>query len=482
MTQKTTFLIARQFCKETFSNKGFFVLYFVYLTLLLLASVGAWKSYTVKQDAILHYQDSARQSWDNNPDKHPHRMAHFGTFVFRKKHPLSIFDGGLEHFTGNAVFLEAHKQNTINFSEASLATGLVRFGDLHHAMLLQLILPLIIFFIGYATVSSEKENGILKIIYAQGVPMRKVVMGKFLGLCFISALFFLPSLLSLLSISWLGQVEQHSAVGLRSLLLSVNYVFFFIILSGVTVLVSAYNKHSSKSLLILLGAWLLLGIVVPKTAQVVGNLMYPNLSKIEFKEAVEEQVAKTGDSHNPDDPYFNHLKDSVLRANNVTDVAELPFNYGGFVMSKGEEQTSKIYKEQHKKLIQSYHNQNTIANSLSIINPFLAIKHISMGLSATDFHTYTHFMSQTESYRYKQSQYLNDLQMKYISNRAKSSEGKVHVVDSSYWTSYPKFEYSYVSIIDTLKHYFLDFIALLLWLILVVVALTKLSNRIKILS
>lgn len=482
LNQKISFIIAKQFCKETFSNKGFFALYFVYIVLLILASVGAWKSYGAKHDAVFHHQDSARQSWENNPDKHPHRMAHFGTFVFREQHPLSIFDGGLESYTGNVIFLEAHKQHSVNFSEASLSTGLIRFGDLHNAMLLQLILSLILFFLGYASVSAEKENGILKIIHAQGVSMRKVVTQKFLGLFFISALFFIPSLISLWSISLVEHAGHHSAVAWRILLLSISYVSFFLIVSGVTVLVSAYSKTSSKSLLILLGAWLLLCVVIPKTAQVVGGLIYPNLSKIEFKEAVEEGVSKLGDGHNPDDPYFNNLRDSVLQVHNVTSVDELPFNYSGLVMSKGEELTAIVFNEQDKKLIQSYRNQNAIANSLTVVNPFLAIKNISMGLSGTDFNTYVHFMSQTESYRYKQSQYLNDLQMKYISNRAKSSEGKVHVVDKAYWKDYPEFEYSYVSITDTLKQYSLDFTALLIWLILVVLALTKFSNRIKILS
>ena len=45
---------------------------------------------------------------------------------FRLKHPLSTFDFGIESYTGNAVFLEAHRQNMVNFSEAGFSTGLLR--------------------------------------------------------------------------------------------------------------------------------------------------------------------------------------------------------------------------------------------------------------------------------------------------------------------------------------------------------------------
>ena len=62
------------------------------------------------------YQQLIRKSWEDNPDKHPHRMAHFGSFALRIKHPLSVFDYGLDNYAGNAVYLEAHKQNTVNYS------------------------------------------------------------------------------------------------------------------------------------------------------------------------------------------------------------------------------------------------------------------------------------------------------------------------------------------------------------------------------
>ena len=177
--------------------------------------------------------------------------------------------------------------------------------------------------------------------------------------------------------------------------------------------------------------------------------MYPSPSKIEFKTAIEEEVIKNGDSHNPDDPHFTKIRDSILKANNVSDVKDLPFNYSGFLMSKGEKQSAIIYNEHHNELIETYQKQNSIVNGLAFFNPYLAIKNLSMGLSATDFDTYVNFLNLTESYRYTQAQYMNDLQMKFISNKAKSSEGKVHVVKKEYWKSAPKFEYKFISVSKT---------------------------------
>lgn len=480
MKNNAVILIGIQFFKKTFFTKGFFVLLFLFLSVLAYITITGWNTYEANHHVVEHHQESARKSWDNNPDKHPHRMAHFGTFAFRAQHPLSIFDSGIESYTGNSIFLEAHRQNTANFSQASLSTGLVRFGDLNIAMLLQLILPLIIFFIGYASITSERENGTLKIIYIQGIQMKKVLLGKALGLFLIATLFFLPSLIALWSISFIENHTTNSEIVLRSLLISIGYIIFFMILCCVTVIISAKSANSNKALVSLLGSWLLFFIIIPKTAQVIGNSLYPNQSKIEFKAAIEEEVAKQGDSHDPDDPYFNAVRDSVLKVHNVTDVKDLPFNYSGFIMSKGEKQTAILYNRQHKKLIKSYENQNSITDNLVLINPYLAIKNVSMSLSGTDFYTYTNFLSQTENYRYNQSQYLNDLQMKYISNKATSSEGKVNVISNSYWKNAPKFSYQYVSISETITNQIIAVIALLVWLLLAILIITKFSNRFKI--
>ena len=480
MNTQVIFLIAKHFFKKTFSSKGLFILLFTYLVVLIYTTINSWSTFKKHQHAVEHHQQESRKSWDNNPDKHPHRMAHFGSFVFRSQHPLTIFDSGIESYTGNSIFLEAHKQNTANFSNASLSTGLVRFGELNIALLLQLILPLIIFFLGYSSITSEKENGTLRLIHIQGATIKDVLLGKSLGLFYLTLFFFIPSLLSLWSISLIENINPNSSTVIRSLFITISYLIFYLILCLITVVTSGRSENSNKSLLFLLGSWLLFFIIIPKTAQVIGNSIYPNLSKIEFRAAIEEQVSKKGDSHDPNDPHFNKLRDSILKANNVTDIKDLPFNYSGFLMSKGEEQSASIYANQHQQLINTYRKQNSITDKLALLNPYLAIKKLSMSFSGTDFNTYVSFLSQTENYRYKQSQYINNLQMKFISNKAKSSEGKLHVVDNKYWKSAPKFNYVYLSICKTIQNQLLTIIALWLWLVLSLLFIIKSSNRFKI--
>jgi ABC-2 type transport system permease protein len=112
-------LIARQFFKTAFKNKAVLVLTVLIGFMLIMATIIGWNHFYKQQELRTRYQQLVRKQWESNPDKHPHRMAHYGHFAFRPKHPLSFFDFGMENYTGVSLFLEAHKQNTVNFSEAN---------------------------------------------------------------------------------------------------------------------------------------------------------------------------------------------------------------------------------------------------------------------------------------------------------------------------------------------------------------------------
>ncbi|MFI8604217.1 ABC transporter permease [Cellulophaga baltica] len=405
-------LLARQFWQDAFRSKVMFIASILMLFLLVFSAYSGWENYHDQNFARDEIQHEVQESWENNPDKHPHRMAHYGSFAFRLKHILSVFDLGMENFVGNAVFLEAHKQNTVNFSEASMSTGLLRFGEVSLAMLLKVIVPLLIFYLGFATIAKERENGTLKLLIGQGITRKEIVFGKWLGLWSLSLIFLSTIFLVLF---FFVLIEFHDAVNadsiFRYVILLIAYVLFFGILSAITILVSAFSATAKGALVKLLGIWLLFVIIVPKSLQAMGFYLYPTPSKIEMETAVEHDLMQLGDSHNPDDPHFKALKDSVLLASNVTDIADLPFNYGGFVMSKGEALSANVYLEHQAKLYKVYGKQNNLERYSAFINPYTAIKNLSMAFSGTDFQSFLHFKDKAEAYRFNLAQEMNQLQM-----------------------------------------------------------------------
>lgn len=480
MQRRVLLLIAQQYWINTFESRALYPMIAIVALMLGYAAYSGWKSYTTHNHIRTHYQQVARQSWENNPDKHPHRMAHFGSFAFRLKHPLSMVDFGLESFTGNAVFLEAHQQNTVNFSEASFSTGLLRFGEISMAMLLQVILPLIIVFLGFASVAAERENGTLKIILSQGVGWKELLLGKSLGLLALTLLFFLPvALIALLLLLVTDGGLLTVDVGLRYGGIMLSYLLFFLVICLITVLVSAFSISSKDALIKLLTLWLLLVIILPRTSQALGNYFYPSPSKIAFEAAIEEELIKKGDSHNPDDPHFAALKDSLLLAYRVDLVEQLPFNYSGFVMREGERVSAHIYEQHRQALLQTYQQQRRFTRLAAFIDPYLAIKNISMALSGTGFESYAAFQQQAKTYRYRLAQEMNELQMELISNTAPAPGERPPMISRDHWQEFPDFQHQFISIRSALRHEALSILALLAWSIASVGLMLYLSNRAK---
>jgi len=474
-------LFAMNFWRNATTPKTFYLLYLIFILLTAYAAVSGIKNYTTQNNIRQEHQVKARQSWEANPDKHPHRMAHFGTFAFRESSPLVLFDYGLENFTGNTVFLEAHQQNSVNFSEATFSTGTLRFGELSLALLLQLVLPLILFFVGFSSVAADRQNGTLKMLLSQGATWKDILFGKSFGLFGIAMLFYIPIILVVIvALLTLGGQVTNDFNWFRLLLLGFGYLAFLYIISALTIVVSASSRTSKNALLRLLGIWLLMVVLLPKSAQAMGNYWFPTPTKLAFQSAIEKEIIQKGDSHNPDDPHYNNMRDSVLTTHNVSKVTDLPFNYAGFVMKEGEKISSTLYKKHHEDLVNIYKAQNNVTRFSSYMNPFTAIKQLSMTMAGTGFSSYVDFQKQADDYRYQMSQTMNELQMEYISPKKESgSEGKTHIVDHEHWEEFSDFSHKSIAFSISIKEVFPALTSMLLWTFFVVWLLLFTSKKAK---
>jgi len=62
------------------------------------------------------FQTQAVETFTNQPARHPHRMVHYGHYVFRVPPPLSVIEPGADAYTGTVMFLQGHRQNSAVFS------------------------------------------------------------------------------------------------------------------------------------------------------------------------------------------------------------------------------------------------------------------------------------------------------------------------------------------------------------------------------
>jgi len=473
-------LIAIHFWKNAFTNRAVTFLFVFVGICALYAALTGWANAETQQTIRHKYQQEARQDWLNNPDKHPHRMAHYGHFAFRTKAPLSLFDFGTEPFLGNAIFLEAHKQNAVNFSEAGFSTGLLRFGQISLATVLQLLFPLLIFFLGFGSIAADRENGTLRLLLTQGVSWKGLMVGNSLGLLAVIMTLFVPIMFLTGVLGWVVQggritLDEAGRLGL----LTVFYFFYLVIFCVIAVLVSAYSQTAKSALVTLVGLWLMLTLVVPRASQALGSALFPAPSKARFQAAIHDDIARAGDSHNPDDPHYKTLKDSLLTAYGVSSVQQLPFNYSGFVMAEGEKISAAIYNNHFGALQSRFRDQNRFARTLAFLNPYLAIKNLSMALSGTDYAGYVDFQQQAEDYRYAMAQHLNELQIRYVSNQKLGPTDKPYAIDRKHWKEVPDFRYTPRPISAVFGSEAVSVLAFGFWLILLLVLVQGLSKTVK---
>ena len=188
---------------------------------------------------------------------------------------------------GNALFLEAHAQNSVHFSEASLSSGLVRLGKLDMAMILQSVFPLILLCLGYRTIVEEREQGTLKLMLLQGAPVRSVCLGKVLGLFGVALLFLLP-----LGLWTLGlQISVPIGTLLDSSFVSA-WLFTvcrdFMLLNCLDFMEQAFQYCAVKAFRL----WILWVLILPKTVQNSGKYLYPAPNTYEFKSQLQEELKK----------------------------------------------------------------------------------------------------------------------------------------------------------------------------------------------
>ena len=474
-------LISKQVWKQSLQNKAVVFLLMILSLLFVFAAYTGWQDYKVQENNRIRHQMEVRQQWEEKPDKHPHRMAHYGYLIFRPRYPLSFFDYGLERYMGNSVFLEAHKQNTVNFSEAGFSTGMLRFGEVSTAVILQTLIPLFIFFLGFSCISAERENNTLKVLLSQGVKWKELLAGKIVGLlCLVSIVFFPVMLLS--AFIWFSLAGFYTTVNEFShlLLVTIVYLAYFFMICSICVMVSAVSSTSRSSLIKLIGIWLLFIVIIPRTAQAFGSFLYPAPSKIDFDTMVENELVKTGDSHNPNDIYYKGIKDSLLNAYKVKTVEELPFNYSGYIMAEGEKISSGIYNKYWKRQLTIYEQQNSINNSLVFVNPFQAVRNLSMALTGSDFNSYISYQEQVEDYRYQLAQLMNKLQMENISNKKQLPGEKPYTIGRDHWKELPDFQYRFISSRELFQNEAASGLSLLVWGVGLLFILHFISKKIKI--
>ncbi len=395
-----------------------------------------------EQEVRHHQQDLSEETFLSQPDRHPHRMVHYGHYVFRAPPPLAIIDPGVDAVTGQSIFLEGHRQNTAMFADARTSANLGSLQGLTPAFVYQLLVPLLLIALGHGLFVREREARTLAPLLAQGISGPTLFTGKLLALAGLSAALLLP----LMILTGATMVQGETFV--MAVAISLGYAAYLLIWCALITLVSALSNSRGIALGVLVFVWLIWALIVPRMAVATASAAVPTPGKLETDLRMNADLRELGDGHNAADPAFAQLRANLLAQYDVDTVEELPVNFRGIVAQTSEAELTDVMNEYADQRMDVEKAQSDHVNRYGWLSPMIAISSASRFLAGTDLTTHHRFLREAETVRFEFVKGLNTAHIEKLSyiddmnrNVDKASSDKARI-SSDNWAVLSEFEFT----------------------------------------
>lgn len=437
----------------------------VFAVLLIVTSALTATDMLSERDHRLEHQAEAEETFLSQPDRHPHRMVHYGHYVFRTPAPLSVFDPGVDAVTGQSIFLEGHRQNSAMFADARGEARVGGFGSLTPAKLYHLFLPLLLIALGHALILRERESRTLGPLLSQGVTGAQIFTGKSLALLSLIGLLSIPALI----VSGIGIIFGEPL--LTALVLYLSHVLYLGVWGALILLVTAIAKSRGFALGILLLIWFTTALIIPRLGVTIASASVPMDGKIITDMKMNEDLRKEGDGHNAADPAFAQFRANLLAFYDVETIEDLPINYRGAVAQESETNLTDILNQYAERRMEGELSQSHRLALFNWISPYLAIGSASRHLAGTDLATHHRFLREAEALRFDFVSGLNKAHEEVLSyeddinrNRDEASRDRARI-SAENWAVLDEFKFIPDPAQTRLSRSSQSLLALLIWLI-----------------
>ena len=451
------------------------------LLLLVLVSTAVLTLLQVAQETAARsaLQRQAHDTFLSQPARHPHRMVHYGHYVFRSPSPLAAFDPGLDPVTGQTLFLEGHRQNTAAFAAAAAGARLGGLPALSPAVVYQLFVPLLLIVLGYGAVARERESATLMPLLMQRVSGGTLVAGKLWALGATALLLTLPVAAIGLWATIAGD-SGWAALGVVALC-----ALYLLAWCAIIVAVSAVFRSRHFSLAALAALWIAAAWVVPAVSVDAAARTQPVPGKIDTDLRMLAELREVGDGHNAAAPAFARLREDLLAQHGVERPEDLPVNLRGVVAQHAEAKLTRVLDRYADERMAGETAQAHAARSFGWLSPVVAFATASRALAGTDLDNHHRFMREAEALRFRFVQALNRIhaeQLAYTDDIARSRDAEAERrtrVDPSAWRVLEEFRFRPASVATRLQSAAPALFMLLAWLSLALAACAWSARRLE---
>jgi ABC-2 type transport system permease protein len=254
-------------------------------------------------------------------------------------------------------------------------------------------------------------------------------------------------------------------------LIIVSYLLYFLIWTGVGLIVSILAASSRVALLLLLSFWFLNCLLAPRVVTDIARLVYPTPTVLDFHLAIEQEKARH--------PSLGHgnieeLTAHLLAQYGVDKVEDLPVNPRGIALMEGEKNDTAIYGKHFAALFDAYEKQSKAYETAGLLMPMLAMQSLSMGLAGADLAEYRRFSNAAETHREQMVNAMNQaVAFDPAIDRKNPSAGR------ELWEKVPSFTYTPPNLGWVVGNHWISLAALGLWFSLVILAIPRALLRMK---
>jgi len=309
----------------------------------------------------------------------------------------------------------------LNFTEMTSPVQLL-FGSFDLALVIVYLLPLLIIAFTYNVLSSEKEQGSLRLLASQPISVRKWVFQKLILRFFWLSILVLVSIVLVFIIVGVQPFDLGSILALLGLTL--GYMLFWFALAF---LVNLFVDSSAKNAVSLIMLWVIFVLLTPSVINQVGTTLYPMPSRTLMINEMRESKAEA--TKRQDEILDNFLRDHPEYA--INDSTQSRNFYHRYMASQ------KVVKEELEPIVNKYEEQlqrqQSWSKKLQWISPAIVVQQSLNKLAGTSTEDYGNYRKQVIEFAGEWRDYFTI----FLYNNTPFSQQD--------YSSLPKFEYKNTS-------------------------------------
>jgi ABC-type transport system involved in multi-copper enzyme maturation permease subunit len=276
-----------------------------------------------------------------------------------------------------------------------------RFLDLDFVF--QIVLSLFAILFAYDAINGEKEQGTLRLTFANPVPRAEYIIGKMAGsFLALGVPLLVPILIGALILLVLG-VPMQAPDWLRLALVIVTGYLYFGAFLAITLFVSARTERSSSSFLISLVIWILAVMVIPRTAVLIAGRAVDVPSVDELNSQKSRYAASLWQE--------DRKKMSEFRPPEGTAPDKVMTEFQKFMSGIGTERDKKM-TEFADRLNEDRSNkqrvQERLAFGLAMISPSATFSLAAMAIGGTGIHLQEQYKRSAEQYQGSFAEFIKE--------------------------------------------------------------------------